>query len=68
MEHLNEIRLKNINKSVVYHLNINSLSNKFDRLKLIIKNKVDILVITETKLDSTSTDKVFEKNSSFHVK
>ena len=29
------------------------LSNKFDQLKLIIKNKVDILVITETKLDSS---------------
>ena len=28
------------------------LSNKFDQLKLIIKNKVDILVITEIQTDS----------------
>ena len=59
MEHLNELRLKNINKLVISHLNINSLSNKFDQLKLIIKNKVDILVITETKLDSSFPDSQF---------
>ena len=32
VEHLNELRLKNINKLVICHLNINSLSNKFDQL------------------------------------
>ena len=53
VEQLNELRLKNMNKLVICHLSINSLSNKFDQLKLIIKNKVDILVITETKLDSS---------------
>ena len=56
VEHLNELRLKNINKLVICHLNINSLSNKFDQLQLIIKNKVDILAITETKLHSSSPD------------
>ena len=56
VEHWNELRLKNINKLVIFHLNINSPSNKFDQLKLIIKNKVDILVITETKLDSSFPD------------
>ena len=29
------------------------ISNKFDNLKLIIQGKIDILVITETKADST---------------
>ena len=38
---------------VIGNLNINSISNKFDNLKLIIKGKIDILVITETKTDST---------------
>ena len=33
---LNELRLKNVNKLVIGHLNINSLPNKFDQLKLII--------------------------------
>ena len=60
MKHLNELRQKNINKLVISHLNINSLSNKFDQLKLIIKNEVDILVITETKLDSSFPDSQFK--------
>ena len=59
VKHLNEIRLKNINKLVIYHLNINSLYNKFDQLKLIIKRKVDILVATETELDSSFPDSQF---------
>ena len=49
---LNELRLKNKNKLVICDLNINLLSNKFDQLKLTIKNKVDILVITKTILFS----------------
>ena len=38
---------------VIGNLNINSISNKFDNLKLIIQGKIGILVITETKTDST---------------
>ena len=38
---------------VIGNLNINSISNKFDNLKLIIQGKNDILVITETETDST---------------
>ena len=53
VEHLNELKLKNINKLVTCHLNINPLPYKFDQLKLIIKNTVDILITTETKLDSS---------------
>ena len=60
MEHLNELRLKNKSKLVICHLNINSLSNEFDQLKLIIKNKVDILAITETKLHSSSPDSLMD--------
>ena len=33
------------------HLNINSIQNKFDALSLTVKNNVDILMISETKLD-----------------
>ena len=40
-------------KLVIENLNINSISNKFGNLKLIIQDKIDILVITETKTDST---------------
>ena len=34
-------------------MNINSIRNKFDFLKVIISNNVDILAIAETKLDNT---------------
>ena len=35
------------------HLNINSFPDKFDALSLIVKNNVDILMISETKLDDS---------------
>ena len=38
---------------VIAQLNINSIRNKFDQLVNIIQGNVDILVIIETKLDST---------------
>ena len=34
-------------------MNINSLPNKFDQLKLLVQNNLDILVLTETKLDAS---------------
>ena len=40
-----------MNKLLIGKLNINSISIKFDQLKLFARGKVDILVITETKLD-----------------
>ena len=42
-----------MNRLLIGNLNINSISDKFDQLKLLSRGKVDILVITETKLDST---------------
>ena len=42
-----------MNRLLIGKLNINSISNKFDQLKLLVRGKVDILVIKETKLDST---------------
>ena len=40
-------------------MNINSLSNKFDALSLIIKDRLDILVLVETKLDESFPEKQF---------
>ena len=42
-------------KLIMGHLNINSIRNKFDALSLIFKNNVDILIISETKLDDKVT-------------
>ena len=38
-------------KVILAHLNINSIRNKFDMLVDLIKGKVDILLISETKID-----------------
>ena len=48
---LREIRVKNVNRVIIGTLNINSLPSKFEQLKLIIGNFLDVLVIQETKLD-----------------
>ena len=50
---LENLKLKNNHRLVIGNLNTNSISDKFDNLKLIILGKIDILVITETKTDST---------------
>ena len=50
---LKNIRLKNPNRLVIAQININSLRNKFDLLVQIISNNVDILLVSETKIDSS---------------
>ena len=48
---LNKLRLINANNIIVVHRNTNSITGKFDQLKFLVANKIDILVLTETKLD-----------------
>ena len=50
---LKSLKMKYSDNVVVAQLNINSIRNKFDQLLSIIQGNVEILVITETKLDST---------------
>ena len=47
------MRLKNVNRVLIAHININSLRNKFELLCDIIIGKIDILLISETKLDDS---------------
>ena len=42
-----------MNRLLIDNLSINSISNNFDQLKFLVQGKVDIHVITETKLNST---------------
>ena len=42
------LRVKNVNRLIIGYLNVNSILNKFDQLKLFVKSKVDILIVTET--------------------
>ena len=50
---LKELRLKNLNRVIVAHLNINSIRNKIDMLADLISGKVDILLISETKINGS---------------
>ena len=58
---LTEIRIKNPKHLIIAHLNINSLRNKFDQLKILVQDKIHILVVTESKPDDTFPD------SQFHI-
>ena len=49
---LQKIRSSNINRLIVGQLDINSLKSKFEGITNLIKH-IDILVLTETKLDET---------------
>ena len=57
---LKSVRRKNLCRIIFGHLNINSLINKFDALVDQIKGNVDILVISETKLDKSFPEDQFK--------
>ena len=50
---IENIRSKNPNRLIIAQLNINSLRYKFDSLVEILRSNVDILLISETKIDSS---------------
>ena len=50
---LKHLRLKSINRIIISHLNINSIRTKFGEFRELMKNFVEILVISETKIDSS---------------
>ena len=56
---LSKIRINNVNKVIIGTLNINSSPPKFEQLKLIISNYIDVFVIQETKLDPSFRDDQF---------
>ena len=56
---LKQIRISNLKNVIIGQLNINSLRNKIHDLAELMKGNLDILVITETKLDYTFPEKQF---------
>ena len=50
---LKNLLVKYSNKIIVVHLNINSVRNKFELFSSLIGGKMDILMISETKLNVT---------------
>ena len=51
LSHLKSLKVQNPNRMIIAHLNINSITPKFDQLSYQIRTTVDILVEGETKLD-----------------
>ena len=56
---LKKLKLKNANKIIIEHLNINSIRNKIEDLKYLISENIDILLISETKLNNTFPESQF---------
>ena len=50
---LKDLKMKNVNRIICAQLNINSIRNKFGQLSSMTAGIIDILVITETKLNNT---------------
>ena len=48
---LDRVRLNNVDRSIIGHLNINSFRSKFEMLRETVQDKLDILLISETKVD-----------------
>ena len=56
-------RLKTVNKMIIAHLNINSLREYFELLNSKIKDDIDALMISKTKLDERIPTNQFMRNS-----
>ena len=50
---LEKLRNKNRDRPIIGHLNINHLDPKFEPLVDIIRNNIDILLVSETKIDGS---------------
>ena len=57
--YLSSLRRKNLNRVILAQLNINSIRNKFDLLAKGIKGMVDVLMVSETKIDETFPSRQF---------
>ena len=50
---LKDIRAKNLNQIVIYDININSIRNTFELLAEAVMGNVNVLMVTETKVDKS---------------
>ena len=48
---LHQVRISNPSRIIFGQISINSIRNKFEQLIYIVNNEIDILLISETKLD-----------------
>ena len=57
---LRDISRSSMNRIKIGQLNLNSIRNKFDLLLPAVVRNLDILLITETRIDSSSPEGQFE--------
>ena len=50
---LKSLRVKHLDRIIIGHLNINSIRNKIALLEVLVKDNIDILLISETKIDDS---------------
>ena len=50
---LNELKAKNSERLIIAQININALEHKFEAFVSMIKNRVDIIMVSETKVDES---------------
>ena len=60
MSSLKKLKTKYWDRIVIGCLNINSLRNKFDLLRELVDESLDVLIVIETKLDDSFPSKQFE--------
>ena len=56
---LKQLRNQNPHRIIIGHLNINSIRNKFESLVTFVGNNLDILMISETKIDDSFPESQF---------
>ena len=65
---LKEIKIQSPDKSISGHLNTNSVRNRFEAHTYIIDNNIELLLISEIKLDDSLLIAQFQmKISVFHI-
>ena len=47
------LKLRNLNRLIFGQININCIRNKFELLFSLVSNNIDVLLISETKIDNT---------------
>ena len=58
-ELLTKLKISNKERIILGHLNINHLQNKFEPLVSLVKDKLDLFLLTETKIDQSFTTAQF---------
>ena len=56
---LKQLRNQKPHRIIIGHLNINSIRNKFESLVRFVGNNLDILMVSETKIDDTFPESQF---------